>query len=129
MVATLFTIVSTTHTHCLGMKERHNFLLSALPSLIFYRVTIFPLHPLMKRLRLIGLINVCPWCVWPSIICGRDYASSNDSNVIYAVAHYCVSVPLHRQSHQGEGSAGMKMMMKMVPSEEGAEQMNNSTGK
>lgn len=49
--------------------------------------------------------------------------------VIYAVAHYCVSVPLHRQSQQDEGSAGMKMMMKMVPSEEVAEQMNNSAGK
>lgn len=49
--------------------------------------------------------------------------------VIYAVAHYCVSVPLRSQSQQGEGSAGMKMMMKMAPSEEVAEQMNNSAGK
>lgn len=48
--------------------------------------------------------------------------------VIYVVAHYCVSVALHRQTQQGEGSAGMKMIMKRVPSEEVAEQMNNSAG-
>lgn len=49
--------------------------------------------------------------------------------VIYAVAHYCVSVPLCRQIQTGEGSAGMKMRMEMVPSEEVAEQMSNSAGK
>lgn len=35
---------------------------------------------LMKRLRLIILINVCPWCVWPSIICSCAYASRDSSN-------------------------------------------------
>lgn len=49
--------------------------------------------------------------------------------VIYTVAHNCVSVPLRRQAQQGEGSPGMKMMMKMVPSEEVAEQIDNRPGK
>lgn len=44
--------------------------------------------------------------------------------LIYVVAHYCVSVPLSRQSQQGDGAAGM-----MASSEEAAEERDNREGK
>lgn len=47
--------------------------------------------------------------------------------IIYVVAYYCISVPLSRQSQQGEGASGM--MLKMVSSEEAAEEMDNREGK
>lgn len=48
--------------------------------------------------------------------------------IIYIVAHYCISVPLSRQSQQGECSSGMKMIMKKVSSEKDAEKMDNRAG-
>ena len=47
--------------------------------------------------------------------------------IIYGVDHYCISVPLSRQSQQGDGAAGM--MMKTASSEEAAEEMDNREGK
>jgi len=46
--------------------------------------------------------------------------------IIYVLAHYCISVPLSRQSQQGVGAAGM--MMKMASSEETAEELENREG-
>lgn len=48
--------------------------------------------------------------------------------IMYIVAHYCIFVPLSRQSQQGESSSGMKMIMKKVSSEEDAEQLDNRAG-
>lgn len=48
--------------------------------------------------------------------------------IIYIVAHYCTSLPVSRQSQQGESSSGMKMIAKKVSSEEDAEQMDNRAG-
>lgn len=47
--------------------------------------------------------------------------------IIYVVAYYCISVPLSRQSQKGEGASGM--MLKMVSSEEAAEEMDDREGK
>lgn len=47
--------------------------------------------------------------------------------IIYVVDHYCISVPLSRQSQQEDGAAGM--MMKTGSSEEAAEEMDNREGK
>lgn len=47
--------------------------------------------------------------------------------IIYFVAHYCISVPLSRQSQQGKGASGM--MMKMVSSEGTVLEMDNREGK
>lgn len=46
--------------------------------------------------------------------------------IISIVAHYCISVPLNRQSQQGECSSGM--IMKKVSSKEDAEQMDDRAG-
>lgn len=48
--------------------------------------------------------------------------------IICIVAHYCISVPLSRQSQQGESSLGMKRIMKKVSSEEDAKQTDNRPG-
>lgn len=47
--------------------------------------------------------------------------------IVYVVAHYCISVPLNRNSQQGVDAAGM-MMMKMASSEEAAEELDNREG-
>lgn len=50
--------------------------------------------------------------------------------IVYAVAHYCISVPLNRNSQQGVDAAGMMMMMmKTASSEEAAEELDNREGK
>lgn len=45
--------------------------------------------------------------------------------IIYMVAHYCISLPLSRESQQGDGSSGMQK----VESSEISEQMNHREGK
>lgn len=47
---------------------------------------------------------------------------------VYVVAHYCISVPLNRNSQQGVDAAGV-MMMKRASSEEAAEELDNREGK
>lgn len=47
--------------------------------------------------------------------------------IIYFVAHYCISVPLSRQSQQEKGASGM--MMKMASSEEAVPEMDYREGK
>lgn len=131
--ATVFTVVRTAPISCPGIKKLHDFLPFALLSLISSPYFIsepldfkFSLTHLIKRLGLIVLINVCPWCVWPSIICSCAYATV--AVIIYIVTHLCISVPLSRQTQQGEGSPAMKMMMKTVHGEEVTEQMDNRAG-
>lgn len=47
--------------------------------------------------------------------------------IVYVMAHYCISLPLSRNSHQGEGEAAT--MMKMDSSEEAAEKLEDREGK
>eukprot|EP00066_Takifugu_rubripes_P024666 XP_011613932.1 PREDICTED: uncharacterized protein LOC101074659 [Takifugu rubripes] len=57
--------------------------------------------------------------------CRLNVYPERDVHPQYRPEEY-VDFLLQRQTQQGEGSAGMKMMMKMVPSEEVAEHMDNS---
>lgn len=48
--------------------------------------------------------------------------------ILSIVAHSSISVPLSRQSQQGECSSGMEMIMEKVSSREEAEKMDNRAG-
>lgn len=48
--------------------------------------------------------------------------------IVYVVAHYCISVPLRRNSQQGVDTAEM-MMMKRASCEAAAEELDNREGK
>lgn len=65
----------------------------------------------------------------PVLFVAMTMTAATKAMAVFTMAHYCVSVPLHRQSQQEEGSAGMKMVLKMVPSEQVAEPMDKRAGK
>lgn len=54
-----------------------------------------------------NLVDGCLWAVWSFTVCGCACAARVIAMIIYVVDHYCVSVPLSRNSQQEDSAAGM----------------------